>query len=131
MPYEPKTERIDLGNGDHASLYVDFRHGTQKATNLLTWPALIFPEGESPKIVNDGDKFKFEGSKPTGIDWAMIDWDTFYDEMIIGQVKEWSFGPVDHETLDALPVNIRASLVKQVDRLYGEISPLAKGGGGN
>lgn len=51
MTYEPKTERVELGNGDFAVFYAETRHGTQKAVNALTRPFLHYPEGQGPKLV--------------------------------------------------------------------------------
>ena len=131
MAYELKTERGDLGDGDYAIMYQDMRHGTQKATNLLTRPFLTYPEGESPKVIIEGENAKLEGSKPTGFDWEAVDWGAVYDAMIIGQVKEWSFGPVDQQILNDLHPDKSERLVKELDMLYGKQNPLPGSGGGN
>jgi len=141
MAYELKTVRVELNGSkgiglfkktDYAVFYQELLHRTQKAVNLLTRSKLTFPEGKPPTLVIEGeDQMRVEGAKTIDIDLTAVDWTTLYDEMIIGQVKEWSFGPVDQGTLDGLPESIRGRLVKEVDVLYGKQRPLPKGGVGN
>ncbi len=131
--YEIKTTRLELEDGNYADFFQELRHGTQKAVNTLTRPFLKYPGGKTPKLtLKDGDeKPKVEGATVVEVDMAKVDWDAVNDSIIVGQVKEWSFGPVNNETLDNLPATIRAKLKNECDRLYGAQGPLQRGGGGN
>jgi len=145
MAYELKTVKVELNGskgfgpfkrGEYAVFYQELLHGTQKAVDLLTRQYLTYPDGQEPKLVVEGEegkeKFKVEGAKTLDVNLLAVDWDAVNDAIIVGQVKEWSFGPVvDHETLDGLPQTIRKGLVNECDRLYGKKDPLPKGGGGN
>src|SRR4030043_531864 len=95
MSYESKTEHIDLGDGLSADFYQEIRHGTQKAVNTLTRPFLKYPEGQSPKLIQGKDlKPMIQGTTEGEIDLKEVDLDAVSDAIIIGQVKEWSFGDV-------------------------------------
>ena len=142
MTYEPKTIKVNLdgGNGfglfkksEYVVFFQELLHGTQKAANLVSRQHLTIPEGEKPPtlVIEEGGEPKVVGAKSFDIDLSAVDWTTLYDVMIIGQVKEWSFGTVDQGTLDGLPESIRGRLVKEVDRLYGKQGPLPLGGVGN
>lgn len=133
MAYEPKTERVDLGDDLFAVFFTETRHGTQRAVNALTRPFLKYPEGKPPTLTLQGEDQKptVEGSKVVEVDLAAVDYDAVNDTIIVGQVKDWSFGPVNQETLDNIPEDIRRKLVQKANELYGATGPLAKGGGGN
>ena len=133
MTYEPKTERVDLGDGLFAVFFTETRHGTQRAVNALTRPFLKYPDGKPPTLSLQGEdqKLTVEGSKTVEVDLAAVDYDAVNDAIIVGQVKEWDFGPVNQATLDGIPEDVRAVLVQKVNELYGATGPLAKGGGGN
>ena len=141
MAYELKTVKVELNGskgfgpfkrGEYAVFYQELLHGTQKAINLMTRQHLTYPDGNPPTLVIEGEgEMKLEGGKTIDVDLTRVDWTTVYDGMILGQVKEWSFGPVDQETLDGLPENVRKGLVAEVDKLYGKQGPLPKGGGVN
>ncbi len=136
MTYEPETKKVELdegGGGSYAVFYVELRHGTQKAANALTRPFLKYPDGKPPVLtVREGEEVpKVEGPTKVEVDLGAIDHTAVNDTIIVGQVKEWSFGPVDQATLDGLPEKIRGRLVNECDLLYGNMGPLVKGGGGN
>lgn len=131
--YEGKTTTLDLGDGQSAVLYQEIKHGTQKVVSQMTRPFLEYADGQGPKLtIKDGeDQPKVEGAKTVKVDMAKIDWDAVNDAIIIGQVKEWTFGPVNQATLDQIPESVRAKLKAECDRLYGENVPLPEGGGGS
>lgn len=131
--YEAKTTTLDLGDGQSAVLYQEIKHGTQKVVNQLTRPFLEYADGKSPRLtIKEGEeKPKVEGSATVQVDMSKVDWDMVNDAIIVGQVKEWTFGAVNQATLDVVPEPMREALKKECDRLYGENGPLAKGGGGN
>lgn len=141
MTFEPKTIKVELDGGEgfgpfkkanFAILYQELRHGTQRRVNAMTRPLLNYG-GPSPKLVMDQEegKPKIEGAGKVDIDLAKIDFDAVNDIIIVGQVKEWSFGPVDQDTLDGLPESLRGALVAKCNELYGAAGPLAEGGGVN
>ena len=130
--YELKTTKLDL-DGEEVIFYQEIKHGTQKVVNALTRPFLQYPDGKPPKLtLREGDeKPKVEGPTTVEVDMAKIDFDAVNDAIIVGQVKEWPWGPVNQETLDGLPDRIRGELKKECDRLYGTQGPLPEGGDGN
>lgn len=142
MTYEPETKKVELDEGGgfnllkkrpYAVFYVELRHGTQKAVNVLTRPFLKYPDGKSPVLtIREGEEApKVEGPTTVEVDLGAIDNTAVNDLIIVGQVKEWSFGEVDQATLDGLSEKIRERLVNECNLLYGNMGPLAKGGGGN
>ena len=142
MSYEPETKKVELDEGGgfgpfkkrpYAVFYVELRHGTQKAVNALTRPFLKYPDGKPPVLtLQEGEEGpKVEGPTTVEVDLAAIDYDVVNDTIIVGQVKEWSFGEVDQAKLDELSERIRERLVKECNLLYGKMGPLAKGGDGN
>ena len=140
MSYEPETKKVELDGGGgfgpfkkklYAVFYVELRHGTQRAVNALTRPFLKYPDKPPILTVKGEGELKVEGGQSVDIDLTTVNWDEINDVIITGQVKEWSFGPVDQETLDGLPEQIRGRLVNECNLLYGAMGPLAKGGGGN
>lgn len=141
MTYEPKTIKVDLGGGNgfgpfkgkgnYAVIYQDLRHGTQRSVNELTRPLMQFPDGKPPKLTLGQDGPTVQGATAVEIDLDKVDFDAVNDLIIIGQVKEWTFGPVDQETLDDIPEKVRAVLVQKVNELFGAAVPLAHSGDGN
>lgn len=129
MAYEMETARIELGRG-WAVIYTELRHGTQRAVNQLTRPFLDYG-GEKPKMTSadgDGDP-RVEGIATVELDLTKVDWEAVNDIIIVGQVKEWSFGEVNMETLDDIPESARTRLVMEFNGRYGR--PLPDGGGEN
>ncbi len=140
MSYEPKTIKVELNGGSGFGpfkkgqaviLYQELRHGTQRTVNALTRPFLDYGEGGPKLVVEEGEKPKVQGVGAVEIDMSKIDFDTVNDAIIIGQVQEWPFGPVDQATLDGLPEDTRGVLVAKCNELYGAAGPLVKGGVGN
>lgn len=138
MAYELETKKLKIeGNGfgpfkkgHYAVFYIEMLHGTQKVVNALTRPYLK-PDGDQPATltVEEDGQPKIEGSKKLKIDLVTVDFDAVKDAILLGQIKEWSFGPVDQVTLDGLPLSIRDLLVAEIEQLYS--GPLAKGGVGS
>jgi len=131
--YEGKTITLNLGDDQSAVLYQEIKHGTQKVVNQMTRPFLEYGDGKTPKLtIKDGEeKPVVEGADTVKVDMSKVDWDAVNDVIIIGQVKEWTFGDVNQATLDGIPDAMRNALKRECDRLYGESGPLPKGGGGN
>jgi hypothetical protein len=136
------TKRVYLGDEGggwnplkkrpYADFYRELRHGTQKAVNAIVRPLTRSSEnGQAPRLVvsNDGDP-KVEGGMNVEIPLDKIDITAVNDVILLGQIAEWSFGPVDQATLDGLPDDLVNILVKEADSLYGGQGPLAKRGGG-
>lgn len=129
MVYEIKTDRVDLGNKQWAEMYRELRHGTQKAVSAITRPFLKYGNGKATLSVEGEGTPKVKGVGKVEVQLDKVNWDEVNDLIIIGQVKEWSFGPVDQETLDGIPEAFRERLVQEANKRYGR--PLAKSGGGN
>ena len=51
----------------------------------------------------------------------LLDNDAINEIYILHQVKSWSFGPVDKQTLDKMPDRLYKELVEELDRLYKPI----------
>ena len=128
-----ELEKLDLGNSDYAFFYPAIKHGTQRIVSALTRPFLKFPEGKSPKLTLKGEDQQpvIEGDTEVNVDLAAMDYDAINDAIIVGQVKEWSFGSVNQAILDSLDETTREQLKNECNRLYGTQGPLAKGGDGN
>jgi len=124
MPIE--TKRFDLGGGDSAELYVELLHGTTRKVQAIYRPYLGRPEvqevlnSEMPEDEKVRALYKLVG------DSADIAGAT--DLLLLGQVKEWSFGPVTQENLDGITEKKREKLVLEANALYGDL-PLPIGGG--
>jgi len=133
MAYEMPTKRIEFEGGGYAVLCLQLKHGTQKAVNAILRPLMKTPDGGTVATlsVQEGDgKTKVEGPTEVQIELAQVDFTAVNDIILLKQVNEWSFGPVDQATLDVVPEPIIERLVEEANGLYGEV-PLAKGGGGN
>jgi hypothetical protein len=118
MNNKPEIIRVEFGNNGLVNQYVilrqELRHGTQRAVNELTRPFLVIGESGKPEV-----------------DMLKVNWDQVYDVVILNQVVEWTFGPIDQETLDNMSSKVREELKSKCDELYGDASPLAKSGGVN
>jgi hypothetical protein len=140
MNYD-ETKRVYLEDGvgwnplkkkPYADFYLELRHGTQRAVGAIVRPLTRGSEGgPAPKIIvaQDGQA-KVEGGLVVEIPLDKVDFTAVNDIILLGQVKEWSFGPVDQATLDGLPEKVQERLVNEANALYGEQGPLVKGGGG-
>ena len=116
----------------YADFYLALRHGTQRAVQAIARP-LTKGEGggAAPKIVVGGDgEAKVEGGITLELSLDKIDFTAINDVIILGQVREWSFGPVNQETLDGLTEELYERLVNEANELYGGQGPLPKGGVG-
>lgn len=137
-----ETKRVYLEDGvgwnplkkrHYADFYLELRHGTQRAVNALVMPLTKGQDGgPTPKIIvaQDGQA-KVEGGLTVEIPLDKVDFATVNDVIILGQVREWSLGPIDQATLDSLPESIHERLVNEANLLYGGKGPLPSGGGGN
>jgi len=138
MVYELKTEKLDLGDGDFAVLYIELKHKTEKAVSDLMRKYIKAPQGLKITIPNDGkvdvaaaslaaqakDQVKILGDLE--IDFANADFQGSTDIMILFQVKEWSFGAVTQAVLDEMPARKRDIIAARFDELF----PFPQGGGG-
>lgn len=137
-----QTKRVYLDDGGggwnplkkrpYADFYLELRHGTQRAVNAIVRP-LTKGEGGGPApkiVVNQDGEPKVEGGLTVEIPLDKVDFTAVNDVILLGQVKEWSFGPVNQETLDGLPEILQERLVNEANDLYGKQGPLPKGGGG-
>jgi hypothetical protein len=141
MNYET-TKRIYLEEGKnwnpfkkrpYADFYLEIRHGTSKAIAAIIRPHATNAEGgPAPKIIiSDTGKTEIRGGYTVEIPMEKLDFDAVNDLFILGQVKEWSLGPITQETIDNLPERVHEKLVEEVNSLYGGQGPLPSGGGGN
>lgn len=133
MTYELKTEKVKLGEGQSAVFYQELLHGTQRAVSNLTRPYLKSEGDKFPKLtVKEGERdVQVETAKALYVELDKVDWEAVNDAIILGQVKEWSFGEVTQEVLDGLPERFREALKSKSDALYGGKGPLPVGGGVN
>ena len=121
--------RLDLGDGDYAMMYEELRHGTVKTVAEIYQPYLAKPE-VAALLQADGEEddrlnriFQIVGGSADVIGAQ--------DALILGQVKEWSFGEVTQDVLEnAVSHRKRNIMYEEANRRYGDI-PLAKSGAGN
>jgi len=140
MTYEPKTIKVELNGyggvlpwkkGEWAELYQELLHGTQRAVSAITRRYLDV-QGEKKMTLGGKDgALAIEGNAQLEVDLTKVDWEEVNDTILLGQIKEWSFGPVDQETLDRIPEALRAILIERCNELYGTEIPLAKSGVGS
>jgi hypothetical protein len=132
-----QTKRVYLEPGGFlkkrawADFFLELRHGTQRAVNELVRPFAVVPEGNAKIQVGEDLQPKYIGGKTVEIEVNKVDWTAVDDIILLGQIKEWSFGPVDQATLDSLPDEVVKTLVNEANLIYGKQGPLPKGGGGN
>lgn len=104
--YEIPNEKVDLPDGQWAVILLEKTHGTQAACDAVTRRALVYPEG-------------YEGKGPPTesfeLDWVKVDWTAVHDQMILGQVKSWSYGDeVSAEVLASIPERHKDPLYQEV-----------------
>lgn len=140
MAYEPKTERLDLGDGDYAVLQVELKHKTERDVGAVMKKYIKASEPIRIQIPDNGNVQAATGDltaqakqaqpKILGeleIDFANADFYAAANIMILYQVKEWSFGAVTQEVLDNMLTRKRDIITKRFDELF----PFPQGGGGN
>ncbi len=132
---EIQKVRIELPDNGWAVLYAKVLRRTHRLHTNLLMDYLIPVEPPKPQLLSKiQDKMKFgEAPKPPDytIDTTKIDNNKVNELFIFNQVVEWSFGPVDYDTLETC-VNREqyVALIKEMDRLY-EPNPLSRGRSGN
>ena len=139
MPYEIKTERLDLEDGDFAVLYVELKHKTERAIGEIMRKFITAPKGLKIQIPDNGnvqktaanlavqakDQVKILGELE--VDFQHADFQAATNIMILYQVKEWSLGEVSQAVLDEMPSRKRDIIARRFDTLF----PFPLGGGGN
>lgn len=140
MAYEPKTIKVELNGhggvlpwkkGEWAVFFQELLHGTQRAVTTVTRQYLDVQGERKLTLGGEEPALAVKGNVQLEVDLTKVDWDEVNDLILLGQIKEWSFGPVDQDTLDRIPEAIRGMLVDKSNELYGDAGPLAKGGVGN
>lgn len=138
---ETKRFYLDEGGGfnllkkrPYADFFLELRHGTQRTVAAIVRPYANIPAGDNPAklSVSEDGTANYTGGRTVEIELNKVDWTAVDDVIILGQVEQWSFGPVDQATLDSLPDDVVKKLVAISNQLYGGTnSPLPGGGGGN
>jgi len=133
------TKKIDLGDGDFAVIFTEMKHGTKRRVEQITRKFLVMPAAQiQAKEVDGKIKTDFlvngkvtpeEEVQAVDIDWVHADFTEATDAMILGQVQDWSFGPVDQSVLDDMAEAKREALARACDAEYGAV-PLPGSGGG-
>jgi hypothetical protein len=127
---EISKTRIELPDGGWAVLYTKVLRRTHRLHTNLLMDYLVPVEPPKPQLLSKlQDKMKFgEAPKPPDytIDTTKIDNNKVNELFIFNQVVEWSFGPVNYDTLET-GVNREqyVALIKEMDRLY-EPNPLSR-----
>ena len=152
MAYEMRTVSVDLGDGDQAEMFAELKHKTQRLIQDITKKFLKMPDSKI-RVSLDGGTDKPEvkltlGKEPVApadvvaqvekavgeieIDLENADFTTATDVMILSQVKSWSFGNVNQDTLDNISEAKREIMAKKCDELYkGALIPFPVSGGQN
>jgi len=123
-----QTVKVDLGNGDHATIYKDVLRVTARLheAELRKYMTPVETFGKDGKILlSELEKMETMPSTEFLVDMTNIDNDAINEIFILNQVIEWSLGPVDKDTLDTRMTREQYKiLVKEMDGLYKPI-PLA------
>lgn len=111
--------RIDLDGGDYALVFEEMIHRTQRLIKEANSRALGMEKfRELQKALNNA-KNPEEAKQIIEQAFAGIDNDSETEEIILlNQITEWSFGTVDKQTLEELPVTKYDKLLAEVNRLY-------------
>jgi hypothetical protein len=127
-----ETVRIDLGDGDYALAFREVIRRTARLheAELRKYMTMVeTPESKAKMLLTDAEKMETIPKAEFIIDReAVIAHDDDINELyILNQVTEWSFGPVDHDTLDTKVTKRQyKTLVTEMDRLYSQV-PLPAG----
>jgi len=126
---ELQTVRVELSNGGFAVLFKDVLRKTARLheAELKKYmvPVETMADGSGKILISELQAGKEPPKKPDYlIDFNEIDPDSVNRIYLLNQVKEWSLGPVDANTVDNLLTDDDyKALVKEMDRLY-KPSPL-------
>ena len=109
-----KTINIDLGNGDRAELYEQLKHGTARKIQEVYQPYYGKPEYQAALAIADVK----ERIKALSRVFSQADLTRATDVMILGQVKEWTFGEILQAVLDDMPEEKHEILAREANKLY-------------
>ena len=108
------TIRVDLSEGDYAELYVQLRHGTARKLQEIYQPYMPLPAyQEAIEISNLKERAKALEKIISQVDITRAS-----DMMILGQIKEWSFGEISQNVLDDISQSKHEILTREANKLY-------------
>ena len=105
------TERVDFKSGDWWEFRDYLCHGAAKAVKKLSMAAL-----------------NLDKEKPA-VDFARVNVHDMNDAMALHSTVAWSYGPVNEQVFDTIPEDDYGVVLAKMNRLYGELPPLARNGG--
>ncbi len=108
--YEIGSEKVKLPDNQWAFILKEMKHSTQSAHDLIAQQCLVGPNGET--LVKQSEAISI--ASDLMVDLTKGDGGALNDCLILGQVKEWSFGDVTQAVLDELPERLRILLVEEV-----------------
>ena len=127
MPEKSELIRLELGKERYALLYPYLRHGTKRRVESANRKYLKYST-DTVKVA-EGQSIK-DAAKGVEVilDIAHADFTEANDLLILGQVAEWSLGPVTQEVLDTLDEATYETLLKRIDEEVNK-DPLPGSGG--
>jgi len=125
---EITTTRIDLGGGDWAEAYGQVKRVTMRLHEQEIQKHFR-PLDDEPLLLSDLTEKRKGWPEDFVVNAAAVDNGRIAELYMLHQVKAWSFGPVDQETIDGMTRDKFEELRKALDGLY-EPNPLAAGGEG-
>ncbi len=119
---EMLTTRVELGGGEWAELYVEVKQVTSRLHEAEVRKH-VRPLEDEPLLMSELSA----GQKPWPSDGivnaAAVDQSRVAEIYALYQVKAWSLGPVDQQTIDDLPKKLFNRLREEIDKLY-DVPPL-------
>jgi hypothetical protein len=127
MPEQSELIRLELGKERYALLYPYLRHGSKRRVEAANRKYLKYST-DTVKVA-EGQSIK-DAAKGVEVilDIAHADFTEANDLLTLGQVAEWSFGPVTQEVLDTLDEPSVDAILMRIDEVI-KASPLPESGG--
>jgi len=123
-----QTVKVELGGGDTAIIYTDVLRITARLheAELRKCMTLVDKSGKGGKaLLSELEQMETMPKADFEIDMSKVDDDAINEIFVLNQVVKWTFGAVDHETLETKVTREQyKALIKEMDRLYKPI-PLA------
>lgn len=114
------------GSKQYVLLAPELKHGTARRVEAVNRKYLHY---SVPSVKVEEGQTLSEAAKNVAVELDLnADFTEANDILLLGQVEEWTFGPVNQEVLDGLPEKTRDLILQKCDELYTK-SPLPGSGG--
>jgi hypothetical protein len=115
------TERIELGDGDYVLAFKDLLRKTARQVQQA-YRKYMKPRGKPVLLSEIGTADLLNDYE---VDTASVDQYEITEIFILNQVTEWSYGAINHDTIENMPDVKYQLLQKELNRLYTP-SPLVE-----